>query len=312
MTYYPVSAVAEGQGLNITVQSYRDHLDFGLISVPRAGARPVGPRRPVPRGARRAGEAGPVGQNTTSFGGRHVLYRSLRIRPGIRDRSSTERRSRNAAGSVRPDPANGPGRVRNLERARCVGNHVFRSRVRQLLGHREHRHALDAGASFESVAQLLDYFGFPLVPSSSDDFVVAIDLITLGASVQPLTYQVDIDLQGVPQQIGTDHPNPGNRRRCWLRLPSVPSWHSGVLHAASSGSLPALHPRSRLRLRPGDGDAERGGLRRARRPGRHLHELLEGGRPAARPKFRSPRAHFCSPADPGVRTCTGRLVASTG
>jgi WS/DGAT/MGAT family acyltransferase len=31
-TYYPVSAVAEGQGLNITVQSYRDHLDFGLIS----------------------------------------------------------------------------------------------------------------------------------------------------------------------------------------------------------------------------------------------------------------------------------------
>jgi hypothetical protein len=32
MTYYPVSAVAEGQGLNITVQSYRDHLDFGLIA----------------------------------------------------------------------------------------------------------------------------------------------------------------------------------------------------------------------------------------------------------------------------------------
>jgi hypothetical protein len=32
MTYDPVSAVAEGQGLNITVQSYRDHLDFGLIS----------------------------------------------------------------------------------------------------------------------------------------------------------------------------------------------------------------------------------------------------------------------------------------
>ena len=31
-TYYPVSAVAEGQGLNITVQSYRDHLDFGLIA----------------------------------------------------------------------------------------------------------------------------------------------------------------------------------------------------------------------------------------------------------------------------------------
>ena len=31
-TYYPVSAVAEGQGLNITLQSYRDHLDFGLIA----------------------------------------------------------------------------------------------------------------------------------------------------------------------------------------------------------------------------------------------------------------------------------------
>lgn len=31
-TYYPVSAVAEGQGLNITVISYRDHLDFGVIA----------------------------------------------------------------------------------------------------------------------------------------------------------------------------------------------------------------------------------------------------------------------------------------
>ena len=31
-TYYPVSAVAEGQGLNITVISYRDHLDFGVIT----------------------------------------------------------------------------------------------------------------------------------------------------------------------------------------------------------------------------------------------------------------------------------------
>jgi WS/DGAT/MGAT family acyltransferase len=31
-TFFPVSAVAEGQGLNITVQSYRDHLDWGLIS----------------------------------------------------------------------------------------------------------------------------------------------------------------------------------------------------------------------------------------------------------------------------------------
>ena len=32
LTYYPVSACAEGQGLNITVTSYRDHLDFGLIA----------------------------------------------------------------------------------------------------------------------------------------------------------------------------------------------------------------------------------------------------------------------------------------
>jgi diacylglycerol O-acyltransferase / wax synthase len=31
-TYYPVSAVAEGQGLNITVQSYLDQLDFGVIT----------------------------------------------------------------------------------------------------------------------------------------------------------------------------------------------------------------------------------------------------------------------------------------
>jgi len=31
-TYYPVSAVAEGQGLNVTVQSYLDQLDFGVIS----------------------------------------------------------------------------------------------------------------------------------------------------------------------------------------------------------------------------------------------------------------------------------------
>jgi diacylglycerol O-acyltransferase len=31
-TYFPVSAVAEGQGLNITVISYRDSLDFGVIA----------------------------------------------------------------------------------------------------------------------------------------------------------------------------------------------------------------------------------------------------------------------------------------
>jgi hypothetical protein len=30
--YYPVSTITDGQGLNITVQSYRDNLDFGLVS----------------------------------------------------------------------------------------------------------------------------------------------------------------------------------------------------------------------------------------------------------------------------------------
>ncbi|MCU1429327.1 MAG: wax ester synthase/diacylglycerol acyltransferase [Actinomycetia bacterium] len=32
--YYPVSAIGESQGLNITVQSYRNTLDFGLVSCP--------------------------------------------------------------------------------------------------------------------------------------------------------------------------------------------------------------------------------------------------------------------------------------
>ena len=32
LSYFPVSAVTDGQGLNITVQSYLDQLDFGLIS----------------------------------------------------------------------------------------------------------------------------------------------------------------------------------------------------------------------------------------------------------------------------------------
>ena len=32
VTYYPVSAIADGQGLNVTVTSYKDHLDYGLIA----------------------------------------------------------------------------------------------------------------------------------------------------------------------------------------------------------------------------------------------------------------------------------------
>ena len=32
--YYPISAIIEGQGLNITVQSYEDRLDFGLVACP--------------------------------------------------------------------------------------------------------------------------------------------------------------------------------------------------------------------------------------------------------------------------------------
>lgn len=32
LNYHPVSAITDGQGLNVTVVSYRDHLDFGLIS----------------------------------------------------------------------------------------------------------------------------------------------------------------------------------------------------------------------------------------------------------------------------------------
>jgi hypothetical protein len=32
--YFPISVITEGQGLNITVQSYLDRLDFGLVCCP--------------------------------------------------------------------------------------------------------------------------------------------------------------------------------------------------------------------------------------------------------------------------------------
>jgi hypothetical protein len=32
LTYYPLSAIADGQGLNITVMSYEDGMHFGLIA----------------------------------------------------------------------------------------------------------------------------------------------------------------------------------------------------------------------------------------------------------------------------------------
>ena len=46
--FYPISAVTDGQGLNMTVQSYNGNLDFGFVVVPRAGARPVAAHRPPP------------------------------------------------------------------------------------------------------------------------------------------------------------------------------------------------------------------------------------------------------------------------
>ena len=55
---YPVSAIADGVGLNMTVMSYRDRLDFGLVGdrdqiddLMAADAR-------APEGARRHGAAG--------------------------------------------------------------------------------------------------------------------------------------------------------------------------------------------------------------------------------------------------------------
>ena len=35
LAYYPVSALFDGQGLNITVMSYRGNLFFGLVACPK-------------------------------------------------------------------------------------------------------------------------------------------------------------------------------------------------------------------------------------------------------------------------------------
>ena len=52
--YIPVSTIAEGMGLNITVHSYLDELDLRPDRLPRAGARPVAHGRPARRRDRRA------------------------------------------------------------------------------------------------------------------------------------------------------------------------------------------------------------------------------------------------------------------
>ncbi len=41
---YPMGPIMEGAGLNATVLSYRDSIDFGFMAVPGADARRVGPR----------------------------------------------------------------------------------------------------------------------------------------------------------------------------------------------------------------------------------------------------------------------------
>ena len=52
-TYYPVSVVMDGLGLNITVQSYLDNLDFGLIACRELRLGPGDPGGGAGRAARR-------------------------------------------------------------------------------------------------------------------------------------------------------------------------------------------------------------------------------------------------------------------
>ena len=55
---YPMGPIIDGGGLNITVMSYQDHLDFGLLACPRPGRRRVVDRRRPARRARGVGQGG--------------------------------------------------------------------------------------------------------------------------------------------------------------------------------------------------------------------------------------------------------------
>ena len=113
--HYPVSAVVDGVGLNMTVMSYLDHVDFGIVAdrdqipdvwpllraaqreVDRAGARgrPRPGSRPSPRGRRLAGEArdGP--------GCRRGAYRHrLLAAPGASAAATTRPRPRRSCAST--------------------------------------------------------------------------------------------------------------------------------------------------------------------------------------------------------------------
>ena len=51
---YPIGPIMDGGGLNMTVMSYLDQLDFGLLACPDVLDRRVGRGRRPPRRARRS------------------------------------------------------------------------------------------------------------------------------------------------------------------------------------------------------------------------------------------------------------------
>ncbi len=115
LSYYPVSVIMEGQGLNITVQSYLDQLDFGLVSCPElvpdldgllsailleidtlAGL--LAPRRArtrKPAGAPRARTAGPR-NNAKTAGARSAETAGTRSAKTASARSAKTASARNA------------------------------------------------------------------------------------------------------------------------------------------------------------------------------------------------------------------------